>query len=39
LKLIDGSPLFQNSEFTIPLARTGKNEVFRVRAGREGVSQ
>ncbi len=37
LKLIDGSPMFQNSEFTIPLGRTGKNELFRIRAAREGV--
>jgi Tfp pilus assembly protein PilN len=39
LKLIDGSPLFQGSEFTVPLARAGKNEVFRIRAQREGGSR
>jgi Tfp pilus assembly protein PilN len=38
LKLIDSSPRFQNSEFLIPLARAGKNEVFRIRAAREGVT-
>jgi hypothetical protein len=39
LKLLDGSPLFRNSEFTIPLARAGKNELFRLRCAREGVPQ
>ena len=38
LKTIDGSPLFQNSEFTMPLARTGNGEAFRIRAAREGRS-
>jgi len=38
LKSIDSSPLFQNSEFLIPLARAGKNEVFRIRAAREGAT-
>lgn len=35
LKAIDGSPLFQGSEFTVPIARSGTNEVFRIRAARE----
>jgi Tfp pilus assembly protein PilN len=39
LKAIDGSPLFQGSEFTVPIGRAGKNEVFRIRATREGVPQ
>lgn len=39
LKLLDSSPLVRNSEFAMPLARTGANEVFRIRASREGVSQ
>jgi Tfp pilus assembly protein PilN len=39
LKLIDGSPLFQGSEFTVPLSRAGKNEIFRIRTLREGVTR
>jgi hypothetical protein len=39
LKALDDSPLLRNSEFTVPLARSGKNEVFRIRVTREGVSQ
>jgi Tfp pilus assembly protein PilN len=39
LRLIDSSPLFENSEFLIPLARAGKNEVFRIRAAREGATR
>ncbi|MEN6607930.1 MAG: PilN domain-containing protein [Bryobacteraceae bacterium] len=35
LKIIDNSPRFRNSEFTIPIARGGKMEVFRIRAARE----
>lgn len=35
LKVIDGSPYFQNSEFAIPIARAGNNELFRIRAVRE----
>ncbi len=38
LKLIDNSPLFQNSEFTGPIGRSDKNEVFRIRSTREGVA-
>jgi len=37
LKLIDNSPLFQNSEFVGQIARADKNEVFRIRSAREGV--
>jgi general secretion pathway protein L len=37
LKILDGSPLFQNSEFTMPLSRGGDVERFRIRASREGV--
>jgi hypothetical protein len=37
LKLIDGSSLFEGSEFTVPIARYGKNEVFRIRAARKGA--
>lgn len=37
LKLIDESPFFRDSEFTMPIARVAKNEAFRIRAGREGA--
>ncbi len=39
LKAIDGSTLFQGSEFTVPIARSGANEVFRIRSSREGAPQ
>jgi hypothetical protein len=39
LKTLDESRLFRNSEFTSPIARTGTNEVFRVRTVREGGVQ
>jgi hypothetical protein len=39
LKLIDGSGLFEGSKFTVPLARAGKLEAFRVRASRKGAAQ
>jgi Tfp pilus assembly protein PilN len=39
LKLLDSSPLLRNSEFVTPLARSGNNEAFRIRASREGVPQ
>ncbi|MGA2325296.1 MAG: hypothetical protein ABSH05_03325 [Bryobacteraceae bacterium] len=39
LKLIDGAPQFQGSEFTVPLSRAGKNEIFRIRALRKGVAR
>ena len=35
IKVIDASPLFQNSEFNV-IARTGNNENFRIRTQREG---
>lgn len=35
LKIIDSSPHFLNSEFTLPIARVQNAEVFRVRAQRE----
>lgn len=35
LKVVDNSPYFQNSEFTIPLARIQNSEVFRIRSQRE----
>lgn len=39
LKVIDESPFFRNSEFTMPMARVGRNESFRIRAAREGAPQ
>lgn len=36
LKIIDASPLFQNSEFAGSLGRVANNEQFRIRAAREG---
>ncbi len=39
LKLLDESPLLHNSEFTMPMARMGAGETFRIRAAREGVAQ
>lgn len=39
LKLIDGLPQFQSSEFTVPLARAGKNEIYRIRALRKGITR
>lgn len=35
LKAIDQSPLFFNSDFTMPLGRTGSGELFRLRTDRE----
>jgi Tfp pilus assembly protein PilN len=37
LKVFDSSPLFQASEFTIPLSPNGTMQVFRIRAARKGV--
>ncbi len=34
LKELDASPYFQNSEFSV-ISRTGNNELFRIRTGRE----
>jgi Tfp pilus assembly protein PilN len=39
LKLIDGLPQFQGSEFTGPMARAGKNEIYRIRALRKGITR
>lgn len=39
LKKLDASPHFASSEFTMPLARSGTGEVFRIRAVREGSPQ
>ncbi len=38
LKLLDASPKFHNSEFTMPLARVGNMENFRIRTYRKGVN-
>ena len=35
LKAIDSSPLFMNSEFTLPIARVQNGEAFRIKAMRE----
>lgn len=35
LKTLDASPLFRNSEFVIPIARSGSMELFRIRTARE----
>ncbi len=35
LKALDQSPFFVNSDFTMPLGRTGQGEVFRIRTDRE----
>jgi Tfp pilus assembly protein PilN len=39
LKTLDSSPFFKNSEFTIPLSRTSKSELFRIHASREGGTE
>ena len=40
LKKLDASPLFQSSEFTLPIARVGAAaEAFRIRCAREGSPQ
>ncbi|MCS7316025.1 MAG: hypothetical protein RMI94_11610 [Bryobacterales bacterium] len=36
LKLLDESPMLRNSEFTMPIARVGQAEAFRIRSQREG---
>jgi hypothetical protein len=36
LKKLDESPRLSGSEFTMPLGRSGSNEVFRIRARRDG---
>jgi Tfp pilus assembly protein PilN len=35
LRAIDSSPMFNNSEFLVPLNRVGNAEIFRIRASRE----
>lgn len=35
LKVIDGSPLFRNSEFGMPIARVASGDVFQIRTQRE----
>jgi hypothetical protein len=39
LKLLDGSPVFQGSEFTVPLIRNKNFDFFRIRSARKGVPQ
>ncbi len=39
LKILDASPMFQNSEFTMGISRVGSAEVFRIRTQREGSPQ
>ncbi|HSW48597.1 MAG TPA: PilN domain-containing protein [Bryobacteraceae bacterium] len=39
LKLLDSSPLFQNSEFVGQIGKAEKNQVFRIRMGREDPRQ
>ena len=39
LKILDASPLFQGSEFTRPISRAQKAEVFRIHASREGATE
>lgn len=36
LKVLDSSPLFHNSEFTNSVARSGKDELFRIKTYRRG---
>lgn len=36
LRLLDSSPLFQNSEFVLPVARSGPLELFRIKTARRG---
>jgi Tfp pilus assembly protein PilN len=36
LKVLDSSPLFQNSEFTLALTRTNQTEQFRIKTTRRG---
>ncbi len=37
LKMVDDSPRFRGSEFTVPIARANNGDVFRIRATREGA--
>ena len=36
LRLLDSSPLFQNSEFVMPVSRSGAIELFRIKTTRRG---
>lgn len=36
LKVLDSSPLFQNSEFSLSVTRTGQTETFRIKTMRRG---
>jgi hypothetical protein len=37
LRKLDASPLFQSTEFVMPISRMGQSETFRIRAAREGA--
>jgi hypothetical protein len=39
LKTLDGSPRFQGSEFTVPIARAGNTDVFRIHSSRRGTAR
>jgi Tfp pilus assembly protein, ATPase PilM len=39
LKVLDSSPLFSNSDFTLGITRVGGMEAFRIRSVREGAKQ
>jgi hypothetical protein len=39
IKAFDSSKLFENSEFTMPLARIAGGEAFRVRTQRRGAAK
>jgi hypothetical protein len=36
LRVLDSSPLFQNSEFVLPVSRSGQIELFRIKTSRRG---
>jgi hypothetical protein len=38
LKVFDSSPMFQGSEFTVPLSPDGDMQLFRIRTARKGVT-
>lgn len=39
LKTLDGSAHFQDSEFMVPIGKSGSLEAFRIRTGREGAGK
>lgn len=39
LKLIDNSPMFENSQFTQPPTRSQSDEIFRIRSQRQGATE